>query len=156
MSIGIQGADLRRKACAYPRLGRRGAVCYLCWPSHRDTSLARSAEIIPAAWRAAIYAWAEGVPKFAAVWIYGSRARGDHHPGSDLDIAVEIKGHDHSERLAVWILEQRYWPELVLPALSDGAAPPEVHLEWYDPDAGMRYVGPGVEKDGICLWRRNS
>ncbi|AXY42247.1 nucleotidyltransferase domain-containing protein [Halomonas sp. JS92-SW72] len=43
----------------------------------------------------------------AAVWLYGSRARGDHHPGSDFDLAVAFTG---------WIadpLERRLRPELL-------------------------------------------
>lgn len=43
----------------------------------------------------------------AAVWLYGSRARGDHHPESDFDLAVAFTR---------WItdpLERRLRPELL-------------------------------------------
>ena len=43
----------------------------------------------------------------AAVWLYGSRARGDHHPESDFDLAVAF---------TTWIadpLERRLRPELL-------------------------------------------
>lgn len=43
----------------------------------------------------------------AAVWLYGSRARGDYHPESDFDLAVAFTG---------WItdpLERRLRPELL-------------------------------------------
>lgn len=33
-------------------------------------------------------AWARSLPDAAAVWLFGSRARGDHRPSSDWDIAV--------------------------------------------------------------------
>ena len=39
-------------------------------------------------------------PGLRAVWIYGSRARGDHRPESDIDLAVDMPGGDYA-RLAV-------------------------------------------------------
>jgi|KBSSwiStaDraftv2_1062776.scaffolds.fasta_scaffold00845_20 predicted nucleotidyltransferase len=33
--------------------------------------------------------WAAGNPLIVRLWLYGSRARGDHRDDSDLDIAVE-------------------------------------------------------------------
>jgi predicted nucleotidyltransferase len=48
------------------------------------------------------------------VWIFGSRARGDHRPGSDLDVAVELdmtaaSGSDESGGLATWMFESEVW-----------------------------------------------
>lgn len=43
----------------------------------------------------------------AALWLYGSRARGDHHPASDYDLAVAF---------TTWLedpLERRLRPELL-------------------------------------------
>lgn len=43
----------------------------------------------------------------AALWLYGSRARGEHHPGSDYDLAVAFTS---------WLadpLERRLRPELL-------------------------------------------
>ncbi|GMV40645.1 MAG: hypothetical protein AMXMBFR64_23610 [Myxococcales bacterium] len=37
---------------------------------------------------ALLTAWARSLPDAAAVWLFGSRARGDHRPGSDWDVAV--------------------------------------------------------------------
>jgi predicted nucleotidyltransferase len=35
-------------------------------------------------------AWAAGKPQIAALHIFGSRARGDHRPDSDLNVALEF------------------------------------------------------------------
>jgi predicted nucleotidyltransferase len=36
--------------------------------------------------------WAIPKPYILRCWIFGSRARGDHRPDSDLDVAIEIRG----------------------------------------------------------------
>jgi len=46
-------------------------------------------------------------PGIAALWLYGSRARGDHHAGSDYDLAVAFT---HWEKDP---LERRLRPELL-------------------------------------------
>ncbi len=38
-------------------------------------------------------------PEVQAVWIYGSRARGDYRPGSDIDLAI-VAPHISAERFA--------------------------------------------------------
>ena len=50
---------------------------------------------------------AAGHDKIAALWLYGSRARGDHHDASDYDLAVAFTD---------WVedpLERRLRPELL-------------------------------------------
>jgi len=50
--------------------------------------------------------WAASEPIVVRVYIFGSRARGDHHENSDLDIAIEIeKGADDSNVHETWIYE---------------------------------------------------
>lgn len=44
--------------------------------------------------------WAEEVPRVTRVWLFGSRARSDYGPDSDLDIAVETEApKDHQEKM---------------------------------------------------------
>ncbi|MDN4982293.1 nucleotidyltransferase domain-containing protein [Bradyrhizobium sp. WYCCWR 13022] len=38
----------------------------------------------------ALSKWAAQKPAIVAVWLFGSRARGDHRPDSDYDIALEL------------------------------------------------------------------
>ncbi|QLC23839.1 nucleotidyltransferase domain-containing protein [Parasphingopyxis algicola] len=41
--------------------------------------------------RAKIMAWAATHPEISQVYLYGSRARGDHRPDSDIDLAIVMK-----------------------------------------------------------------
>lgn len=75
--------------------------------------------------------WASEKPLVGRVFIFGSRVRGDHGPGSDLDIAVEIdlsaaRGMDESGGLATWMSETKGW-KMELEAIL----PFEVDLEQY-------------------------
>jgi uncharacterized protein len=60
--------------------------------------------------------WAAGKPLVSRLWIFGSRARGDHHAGSDLDIAIELdlsaaSGVDESGGMATWMFDTKGWLE---------------------------------------------
>lgn len=52
-------------------------------------------------------AWAESKPQIAALHIFGSRARGDHAPNSDLDIALEFL--DVGEELTELACSRSQW-----------------------------------------------
>jgi predicted nucleotidyltransferase len=60
--------------------------------------------------------WARTKPLVKRVYLFGSRVRGDHGPGSDIDIAVELdpavfQGADESGGLATWMFETKGWKE---------------------------------------------
>jgi uncharacterized protein len=84
--------------------------------------------------------WAAGKPLVARLWIFGSRARGDHRTDSDLDIAIELdltaaNGVDESGGLATWMFDTEGWEEelaSLLPFTIDlehylGEATPTIH-----------------------------
>lgn len=52
-------------------------------------------------------AWAEAEPGIAALHVFGSRARGNHRPDSDLDIALEFV--DVDEELSALIVHRARW-----------------------------------------------
>lgn len=65
---------------------------------------------------AALASWARQKPLVHRVFIFGSRARGDHRPDSDLDIAIELdpaefNGSDDSGGLATWMFATVGWKE---------------------------------------------
>lgn len=58
-----------------------------------------------------------------AAWYYGSAARGEDHPGSDLDVAIVITGHDvdgalEAVRDALQQLESQFLAHLSIVALA--------------------------------------
>ena len=94
----------------------------------------------------AITAWGLLNREIIEIWLFGSRARGDHRPDSDIYLAIVTAGETLAERLACWLCGE--WREG--PKLSH-----QVHLHWYDLDAETKAVKPGVERDGFLLFRRN-
>jgi predicted nucleotidyltransferase len=98
--------------------------------------------------RLKIAQWAERHPEIKRVYLYGSRARGDHHPDSDIDLAIEVIA-DQEDSLGSWmqwIQGCRNSPDLVLSA--------QPHLERYEKGAELKIVGPAVEVDGVLLFER--
>tara|TARA_R100000365_G_C2707516_1_gene43972 strand:- start:126 stop:482 length:357 start_codon:yes stop_codon:yes gene_type:complete len=101
--------------------------------------------------RSTIIAWALGRPEVRTVYLYGSRARGDNNADSDIDLAIRLfPGAGDSSTLATWIFWKVEWDETPDLMLSH-----PVHLEWYEEDQDLEYVGKGVERDGIILFTRD-
>lgn len=91
--------------------------------------------------------WAAAHAEVMQVYLYGSRARGDNRPDSDIDLAIVMRpdeGQDNAyEVWAFW--EGREDHTLHLSH--------KVHLEWYEKGAHLERVGPGVEKDGVLIYQ---
>lgn len=94
----------------------------------------------------AITEWADACPEIAEVWLFGSRAKDTSRDDSDIDLAVITVGDTVGERLAVYICEAEGWRKRL--KLSR-----ETHLHQYDPEFNDRKVGPGVERDGIRIYK---
>lgn len=80
-------------------------------------------------------------PSVNAIWLYGSRAMGRHHAGSDLDLCLEGPQLSHGDRLRL------------MAAMDDLLLPWQV-------DLSLRHELPTdlqahVERVGLCLWRRS-
>lgn len=102
--------------------------------------------------RVAIVEWAERHSEIKRVYLYGSRARGDHRVDSDIDLAIEVSAQlGDSDSFTTWM----YWKQDYDEA-PDLHLSVEVQLEWYEEGAGLTRVGPGVEKDGVLLFERQT
>lgn len=60
--------------------------------------------------------WASAKPLVGRVHVFGSRARGDHRPDSDVDIAIVLdmshaQGFDESGGFATWAFDTEDWKE---------------------------------------------
>lgn len=94
-----------------------------------------------------IRSWAARHSKIRQVYLYGSRARGESRPDSDIDLAIVMDAPDADEAYGMW----SGWH-------SDFEKDPDLHisakidLQWYHVDAGLERVSPGVERDGILLY----
>jgi len=97
--------------------------------------------------------WAASKPIIKRVFIFGSRARGDHRPDSDLDVAVELdstefEGADESGGLATWMFESPGWKQ-ELQRLS----PYAVQLERYRPGQTPT-VANGLATSSILIYEK--
>jgi predicted nucleotidyltransferase len=93
--------------------------------------------------KAAIVAWARRHREIQEVWLYGSRARGDNRPDSDIDLAIVMDFAGY----IFWHASFKAKPDLQLSHTVD--------LQWHHPNAtDLEIVGPGVRRDVILLFRR--
>jgi predicted nucleotidyltransferase len=56
--------------------------------------------------------WAKANSAVASLWLFGSRARDEHHPGSDYDIAIELKPKikpDHDWAFGAYVALREEW-----------------------------------------------
>ncbi len=87
-----------------------------------------------------IRTWAAKHPEIGSVFLYGSRARDEARPDSDIDLAVEMPWTTWFN----WHNKFKSDPDLNLGA--------PIHLECLDEDLGSEVVGPAVKKEGIRLY----
>ena len=76
-----------------------------------------------------IAGWARSEPVFRKAFLYGSVARNEWKPGSDIDVAIQLNWRPAVEvELAVWGFEGDRLAESLQVLL-----PAPLQLEWYDP-----------------------
>lgn len=92
--------------------------------------------------------WASGNPRVAALTIFGSRARGTHRPGSDLDVAIELTEDTRETAAGIWTLKRQGWNG----TLSEQIGLDVRLVRLTDDDDGG--IGAGVSADGIEVFRR--
>lgn len=96
--------------------------------------------------RVAIVEWAERHSEISRVYLYGSRARGDHLEDSDIDLAIEVVAQPgDANSFATWMYWHAAYKEA--PDLHLSAKPHPLWIGWEE-------VGQGVENDGELLFQR--
>ncbi|NNE56606.1 MAG: nucleotidyltransferase domain-containing protein [Hellea sp.] len=95
-----------------------------------------------------IIEWAKRHTEIKQIFLFGSRARGESQAKSDIDLAVVMntdKGPDFAYSMwSNWHRKYKRRPDLSLPF--------NVHLEWYEENAGLEIVAPSVEREGILIY----
>ncbi len=97
--------------------------------------------------------WAKAKPLVGKLFIFGSRARDDYRPDSDIDIAIVLDmsaadGVDDSGGLATWMFETDGW-ENELEALL----PFKVDLEQFR-GSDTPTIQKGIDQSSILVYRK--
>ncbi len=92
--------------------------------------------------------WAAGTDAVAALWLFGSRAKGTPRPNSDHDLAIELrpKIEDHDWAFGDFVWKHDSWKSQLGDIVRG-----DVSLVGFRDDLPGRF-DPRI--DGICLWRR--
>ena len=92
--------------------------------------------------------WAKPHSAIVGIWLFGSRARGDHRPDSDFDIALELapKKGNHDWALGDYFFEWEKWKSQIKHALSA-----EVSLVAFRDDLEGKF-DPRI--GGLLIWSR--
>ena len=101
---------------------------------------------LPPEWIERLGNWAGRHERIARLYVFGSRARGDNRPESDLDVAVLLSGDDQDELDGYSICMADRWSKDIQRLL-----PVVVDLQFTDPGLDER-VWPGVVRDGRMVY----
>lgn len=89
--------------------------------------------------------WASDHHTIVELWLFGSQARGDDKPESDVDLAIRMTG-DRGNALGLYIVKEQIW-EAELAAIAGRSVDLEL-LGFSDELDGI------VAREGVWLWSR--
>jgi len=101
---------------------------------------------LPANWRDAICRWATTHDRIQNIFLFGSRAKGNCEPDSDVDLAIVINGDDAVEKLAYSIYVAQKWRDE-----TSNLLPVAVHLQFAKAVTDI-VVWPAVLEHGQLLY----
>jgi predicted nucleotidyltransferase len=100
--------------------------------------------------------WIDEVPGVPAVYLFGSRVRGDHRPDSDVDIRVYLRDWVSDSATAIWWLQQNQTDFSELKAQLPG--PLSIHIHHEARDAADEAIKAGMSdpvlrvRKAVCVW----
>jgi len=99
-------------------------------------------------------AWASGQPLVNRLWVFGSRARDNYRPDSDLDIAIELDmsaayGADESGGFATWALESSEWQHQL-----EELTGLRVDLQYYH-GISTPTIQSGLQQSSVLIYAKN-
>lgn len=103
---------------------------------------------LSADWREEAALWAAGKERIRELHLFGSRAKGDWIPTSDVDLAYVLLFDDPGEALAYSIYEAKDWDAELEALIGE-----RVQLELADPGSDM-VVWPAVNEHGQLIYRK--
>ncbi|MCJ2079877.1 nucleotidyltransferase family protein [Methylobacterium sp. J-090] len=89
--------------------------------------------------------WAERKPAISELWLFGSRARGDHRPDSDVDLAIWLPGHK-GQALALYVAKGDEWQSEIE---AVAGMPASLQVLGYSDE-----LDKIVHREGVRLWER--
>jgi predicted nucleotidyltransferase len=97
-----------------------------------------------------IQCWARNERLVKRVLIFGSRARGNYSPGSDLDIAIELPFSEANTNLANFQFEQDRWKSDLMKIIKL-----EVDVQILEVHNKNSIVCRGVSEKSILAYQKN-
>jgi predicted nucleotidyltransferase len=96
--------------------------------------------------------WAQLHPEVVRVIIYGSRARGEHRPDSDFDVALELASLRFGETpIEVWLTQADLWRKELTPLV-----PWNLHLEWHSLEGKTPAVESKIDLGHYVVFNRTT
>lgn len=122
--------------------GPRAPGCEKQFAEHpeRDTIVSRLRE------------WGIRHPEVRRIIVFGSRARGEHHAGSDLDLALELsKSRWDESPEVIWMSSAGRWRQELAPSI-----PWSLDLQWHDLDGATPIVSSGINRGHFVVYNADA
>ena len=97
---------------------------------------------------AKVTGWLSSVPSVTRAWGFGSRAKGNFKPDSDLDIAVSLRPGD-GKILAEWIFNGDVWASQINELVGGN---PRIDLQLADEELLNGVVWPAILDHGVLIY----